>query len=107
VITPTVIRNVVVQCWGTPNVTVGSVNEPREMEEHGHRFNEKWVYRIPPTGPDQPQERLIYWHRYDFVAAYLVTANGAVIHEDLGSLLSGLKDRRYRPKDANSGERPG
>jgi hypothetical protein len=38
---PTISRNVVVQCFGTPNVTVGSVNEPREMEEHGLRFNEK------------------------------------------------------------------
>ena len=30
----------------TGQVTIGSVNEPRESEEHGHRFNEKWIYRI-------------------------------------------------------------
>ena len=95
--TPTVARNVVVQCWGTPHLTVGSVNEPREMEEHGHRFNEKWVYRIANADPDQPRERLIYWQRYDFVAAYLVTADGAVVRDDVAGLLTGLRDRRYHP----------
>ena len=44
--TAVISRNLVVQRWGTPNATVGSVNEPREMEEHGHRFNEKWIYRL-------------------------------------------------------------
>lgn len=97
---PTVVRNLVVQCWGTPHVTIGSVNEPREMEEHGHRFNEKWSYRLSQAAPDQPKERLIYWHRYDFVAAYLVTANGAVVREDLATVISGLRDRRYHPKSA-------
>ena len=43
--TATVTRNLIVQRLGTPDVTVGSVNEPREREEHGLRFNEKWVYR--------------------------------------------------------------
>ena len=93
-----VVRNVVVQCWGTPHVTIGSVNEPREMEEHGYRFNEKWVYRLVQTEPNQPKERLIYWHRYDFVAAYLVNPNGTVVQEDPASVLSGLGDRRYHPK---------
>ena len=95
--TPPVSRNLVVQRWGTPNATIGSVNEPREMEEHGHRFNEKWTYRLSPTAPDQPKERLIYWLRYDFVAAYLVTAGGAAVREDLASVLGGLRDRRYHP----------
>jgi hypothetical protein len=95
--TPVVSRNLVVQCWGTPSATVGSVNEPREQEEQGHRFNEKWTYRLSPTTPDQPKERLIYWLRYDFVAAYLVTANGALVREDLAAVISGLRDRRYHP----------
>ena len=92
---PTVVRNLVVQCWGTPHTTVGSVNEPREMEEHGHHFNEKWIYRLSQTAPDQPKERIIYWHRYDFVAACLLAANGAVVPEDLASVIGGLRDRRY------------
>ncbi len=101
--TPTVVRNLVVQRWGTPNATVGSVNEPREREEHGHRFNEKWTYRLSQTTPDQPKERLIYWLRYDFVAAYLVTAAGTVVREELASVISGLRDRRYVPKSDSVG----
>ena len=93
-------RNLVVQCWGTPHLTIGSVNEPREMEEHGCRFNEKWVYRLAQAEGDHPKERLIYWHRYDFVAAYLVNSNGAAVREDLASVLSGRRDRRYHPKSA-------
>ena len=94
---PTVSRNVVVQCWGTPSTTVGSVNEPREMEEHGNRFNEKWVYRLAPTAPDQPSERIIYWYRYDFVGACLVTKAGTVVKEDLSRELASRRDRRYHP----------
>ena len=98
--TSTIVRNVVVQRWGTPHATMGSVNEPREMEEYGHRFNEKWIYRLSLTTPDQPKERILYWHRYDFVAAHLVMANGAVVPEDLASVVSGLSDRRYHPQSA-------
>jgi hypothetical protein len=94
---PVVSRNLVVQCWGTPQVTVGSVNEPREMEENGHRFNEKWVYRLVPTSPDGPSERVIYWHRYDFVGSCLVSKNGVVMPDDLARTLGGRRDRRYHP----------
>jgi hypothetical protein len=93
-----VVRNIVVQRWGTPNVTVGSVNEPREMEENGCRFNEKWIYRLSQATPDQPRERIIYWHRYDFVAAYLLTAGGALVPDDLAGMIGVLRDRRYHPK---------
>lgn len=96
--TPTIARNIVVQCWGTPHATVGSVNEPREMEEHGHLFNEKWTYRLSQAAPDEPKERLIYWHRYDFIAAYLVTATGAAVPEDLASVIGELRDRRYHAR---------
>ena len=88
-------RNAVVECWGTPAETIGSVNEPREMEEHGHRFNEKWVYRLAQPGPDQPSQRWIYWHRYDFVASYLVGPSGDLRAEDLVSLLATVPDRRF------------
>jgi hypothetical protein len=95
---PAIVRNVVVQRWGTPNVTVGSVNEPREQEENGQRFNEKWVYRLSQATPNQPKERIIYWHRYDFVASYLVGASGVPVAENLADVLAGLKDRRYHPR---------
>lgn len=95
-------RNVVVQTWGTPNATVGSVNEPREQEEHGHRFNEKWIYRLAGSAADQPATRVIYWLRYDFVAAYLVTRDGVATPEDVAGSIARQRDRRYRP----SGARP-
>lgn len=95
-----VVRNRVVQDWGTPHATIGSVNEPRELEEHGHRFNEKWIYRLAATRPEQPVERVIYWLRYDFVAAYRVTRDGVATPEDIAGTLTRRPDRRYRPTDA-------
>jgi hypothetical protein len=92
-----IVRNEVVQRFGTPAVTIGSVNEPRELEEHGHRFNEKWIYRMPRPTPDAPAERHIYWLRYDFVASYLVMAGGSVTPEDLAGALADIDNRRYVP----------
>ena len=59
---------------------------------------------VPPVSDhaDQPKERLIYWLRYDFVAAYLVTADGAVVREDLADVISGLRDRRYHPQSGRA-----
>ena len=59
-------RNVVVKFFGTPDATEGSVNEPREREEHGIRFNEKWIYKHPRRDPAGAAERVIYWRRYDY-----------------------------------------
>lgn len=89
-------RNQVVQRWGTPQITVGSVNEPRTMEEHGLRFNEKWIYRCGDD-PNEPRERTIYWHRYDFVASYVVTDDGQVRCEDAAALLAACDPRLYDP----------
>ena len=97
-------RNAVVQCWGTPNVTSGSVNEPREREENGVRFNEKWVYRLPHPEPDDPVQRIVYWHRYDFVAAFLVRPDGALVPED-PRVLAGVNDREYVPPAVSATER--
>ena len=36
--------------WGEPDEWEGSVNDPRTREEHGIRFNEKWVYSLPDGG---------------------------------------------------------
>ena len=90
-------RNQIVQLWGTPTSTGGSVNEPRESEEHGHRFNEKWVYRLPTAHADGPAERIVYWLRYDFVASLLVTKSGLAHEEDLTQIAGGKRDRRYHP----------
>ena len=93
---PTITRNLVVQRCGTPEMTIGSVNEPREMEENGVSFNEKWIYRSVRTDARHPRERLIYWHRYDFVASFVVDADGRLVREDVTALLAGLNDRSYR-----------
>jgi hypothetical protein len=95
-------RNMVVQRWGTPQETVGSLNEPREREEHGHRFNEKWIYRAPRDDPRRPRQRMIYWLRYDFVAAFVIDAQGRLVRDDLPTLLEGTPDRLYRPTDGDA-----
>jgi hypothetical protein len=92
-----VTRNLVVQCWGMPDATIGSVNEPREGEENGVSFNEKWTYRHVGGDPRSPRQRMVYWRRYDFVASFLVEADGALVREDAAVLCGGLNDRLYRP----------
>ena len=92
-------RNMAVQRWGTPHLTMGSVNEPREREEHGLRFNEKWIYRAPHE-PSRPRERVIYWLRYDFVASYLIDREGRVQREDPRVVFRGLADRQFVPATA-------
>lgn len=93
--TPGISRNQVVQVFGTPHVTVGSVNEPRETEEHGCRFNEKWIYRLAPQTAEAPAERVVYWQRYDFVGACLISRSGVVEREDLTPVVAAYRDRRY------------
>ena len=59
--------------WGDPDEWMGSVNDPRTQEEHGIRFNEKWIYHLSGG-----RRRIIYWHRYDFRGAVVVFPNGGV-----------------------------
>lgn len=70
-------RNSVVRYFGQPDLTEGSVNEPREREEHGMRFNEKWTYDHPLHDPAGAAERLIYWRRYDYVGSLVRSAPAA------------------------------
>ena len=62
-----ITRNAVVERLGTPDQTEGSLNDPVEREEHGIRFNEKWIYHQLHDDPAGATERMIYWHRYDFI----------------------------------------
>lgn len=66
-----ILRNTVVKFFRTPDAAEGSVNEPREREEHGFRFNEKWVYHHPLRDPAGAAERIIYWRRYDYVGSVI------------------------------------
>ena len=78
-----ILRNTVVKYFGQPDRTEGSVNEPREREEHGFHFNEKWTYKLPPRDPLDAAERVIYWRRYDYVGSVVRTAkDGAWARDD-------------------------
>lgn len=70
-------RNLVVKFFGTPDATEGSVNEPREREENGIRFNEKWIYKHPRRDPAGAAERTIYWRRYDYRGSVIRTGPGS------------------------------
>jgi hypothetical protein len=69
-----VARNSVVSLLGTPHAVEGSLNDPVECEEFGIRYNEKWTYDDLVNDPAAVPKRVIYWHRYDFVAT-MVRAN--------------------------------
>ena len=64
--------------FGVPDEVVGSVNEPRTLEENAVRWNEKWIYRLDGGG-----ERVVYWHRYDGRGVFVVSADGSVSRESL------------------------
>ncbi len=81
-------RNDIVRLFGTPDHTIGSVNEPRLTVEHGIEFNEKWVYEKPPNEPSRPTQRLIYWQRYDLVGAMRVEQDGHLVPESAPELRS-------------------
>jgi len=97
-------RNMIVQRWGTPAATVGSVNEPRERSENGVAFNEKWLYRVPGHGAEPVYERIIYWLRYDFVASFVIKPDASTVREEPHALLAGIRDRLYLPPGATHAE---
>jgi hypothetical protein len=73
-------RGRVWKLYGAPTDQEGSVNDPRTHEEHGVRWNEKWIYR----GEDgESVERLVLWHRYDLVGVFRVRADGTAEAEKL------------------------
>jgi hypothetical protein len=64
-------KNVIALFLGTPDLTEGSVNNPVVLEENGVHYNEKWVYEHLTEDPSGMPHRVIYWHRYDFVATFV------------------------------------
>jgi hypothetical protein len=69
-----VTRNSVVLLLGTPHHAEGSLNDPVEREEFAIHYNEKWSYQDLGNDPAGVPNRVIYWHRYDFIAT-MVRAN--------------------------------
>jgi hypothetical protein len=65
---------------GAPTDQVGSVNDPRTLEECGVRWNEKWIYR---AAEGEAVERIVLWHRYDFLGAWRVKSDGGLEPEPL------------------------
>jgi hypothetical protein len=57
--------------YGEPDDWEGSVNNPVTSEEHGVRWNEKWIYFLPDGA-----RRYIYWHRYACRGIARITADG-------------------------------
>jgi len=84
-------RNDVVRLFGTPDETLGSVNEPRTMHEGKLAYNEKWVYNRPRRELSRPRARYIYWQRYDFVASERVERDGSRVRESEAELLARLQ----------------
>ena len=65
---------------GAPTDQEGSVNDPRMREEHGVRFNEKWIYR----GEDgRTPLRVVLWNRYDLAGAFRLRPDGSAEPEPL------------------------
>jgi hypothetical protein len=59
---------------GAPNDQVGSANDPRTAEEHGVKWNEKWIYR----GEDgKAVAQVVLWNRYDLVGAFRLRPDGS------------------------------
>jgi hypothetical protein len=59
---------------GEPTDQVGSVNDPRTHEEHGVRWNEKWIYRDPD---EAGYDRIVLWNRYDLAGVFRVHPDGS------------------------------
>jgi hypothetical protein len=59
--------------WGAPDAWEGNVNDPRTREEHGIRFNEKWIYHLADGAL-----RFVYWHRYGLRGVLVKDADGQV-----------------------------
>lgn len=69
------------QIWarlGAPTDQVGSVNDPRTHEDHGVRWNEKWIYR-----DGREIVRVVLWNRYDFAGVFRVRPDGSLDAEPL------------------------
>lgn len=73
-------RGSVWKLLGAPTDQVGSVNEPRTVEECGVRWNEKWIYRAPEG---EAILRIVLWYRYDFLGVFAVGPDGTTEAEPL------------------------
>jgi len=66
-------RGAVWKQLGAPTDQVGSVNDPRSLEEYGVRWNEKWIYRDPDG---ESFDRIVLWYRYDLAGIFKIGRDG-------------------------------
>jgi len=66
--------------FGAPTDQFGSANDPRTTDEHGVRWNEKWIYR----GEDgEAVDRVVLWNRYDLLGVFRISVDGEATPESL------------------------
>ncbi len=73
--TPKWTRAQIWKLFGEPALQVGSVNDPRAVQEHGCVWNEKWIYFVPGG---HAIERVALWNRYDLRGVFRVKSDGSV-----------------------------
>jgi hypothetical protein len=69
----------VARLLGAATEQIGSVNDPRTVEEFGVRWNEKWIYPAGEAGG----ERVALFHRYDFLGVWRIGRDGSARAEAL------------------------
>ena len=93
-------RNAIVAILGTPDRTEGSLDDPREREEDGVRFNEKWIYKHLRRDPAGATMRTVYWMRYDFRGTAVRNSNDEPWRPDTALIeAAATRDGRLPPLD--------
>jgi len=93
-------RNAIVAILGTPDRTEGSLDDPREREENGVRFNEKWIYTWLRRDPAGAVMRAVYWMRYDFRGTVVRNGDAEPWRADTALVEAAAKrDSRLPPLD--------
>src|SRR4030095_5239615 len=90
-------RKEVWKLLGEPTDQIGSVNDPRTHDEHGVRWNEKWIYRHGDR-----VVRIVLWNRYDRVGVFAVGPDGALKPELLPSCTTERRPVRGRSDSSAS-----
>ncbi|HVA84105.1 MAG TPA: hypothetical protein VNF28_04330 [Candidatus Binataceae bacterium] len=95
-------RNAIVAILGTPDRTEGSLDDPREREEDGVRFNEKWMYTRLRRDPAGAAMRTVYWMRYDFRGTAVRNSEAEAWRPDSALVEAAAKrDGRLPPLDSS------
>ena len=80
---------------GPPDDQEGSANDPREYEDGGVHWNERWCYRLP-----EGEERWVLWARADLEAILRRRADGRVERE----IVAGIEPDQRQLGSASDGE---